>query len=435
MKSPNLDEAEPESSLTDGLLLAALSEQSSEALTRSGLVLIAKNEIEEALERLRIAAKRSYMPAMLEVARILLFLRDATADVQEAQELLQACERAGDPQASYLLAMVELGRPDRQRDPDRILRRLRHAAQRGFIPALRGLALLAGRGARRGDQVTACMLMSEAANAGDATSALLLAERWRLADGVAADPARAEHMLRQLLAAGHSPLPVVPARRLGWPAGSEDDVSQLDIGSALRAPTARVLSANPSVRLIEGLLTPEECRFLIAMARPYLRRSRAFDPDQQAAGEYAIRTSSDAAFDVTMEDFYLRLLQARIAEAGGCALRQGEPLVVLSYAPTQHYLPHRDYLPPAALAARQPGAGQRRTTVCVYLNSVAAGGQTRFLVPGIDVEPVAGNAVVFENLHPDGRPDPDSQHAGMPVITGEKWLATLWLRERNFRRY
>jgi len=410
-------------------------QQSVESLTQSGLALIAENQIALALERLRIAARRGYIPAMVEAARVLLYLSDAATDVAEAEQYLLTAEGSGDPQASYLLATVALGERSGQRDDVLILKRLRHAAQRGFIPALRGLALLAGRGARRGDQVTASMLLGEAASAGDAVSALLLAERWRMADGVAAEPARAEHMARQLMAAGHSPLPAVPAGRQGWPAGSDDDISAIDVSDALRAPKAQILSLNPSVRSIEGLLTAEECRFLIAMARPHLRRSRAFDPDQQSAGEYAIRTSSDTAFDVTMEDFYLRLLQTRIAAAGGCELRQGEPLVVLSYAPGQHYLPHRDYLPPAALAARQPQAGQRRTTVCVYLNPVVAGGQTRFLAPGIDVEPVAGNAVIFENLHPDGRPDPDSQHAGMPVIAGEKWLATLWLRERNFRRY
>jgi hypothetical protein len=37
--------------------------------------------------------------------------------------------------------------------------------------------------------------------------------------------------------------------------------------------------------------------------------------------------------------------------------------------------------------------------------------------------------------HADGRPDPDTLHAGVPVERGEKWLATLWLRQRRYRDF
>jgi hypothetical protein len=43
--------------------------------------------------------------------------------------------------------------------------------------------------------------------------------------------------------------------------------------------------------------------------------------------------------------------------------------------------------------------------------------------------------VVFDNLFADGRPDPDSLHAGTPVERGEKWLATLWIRQRRYRDF
>jgi hypothetical protein len=43
--------------------------------------------------------------------------------------------------------------------------------------------------------------------------------------------------------------------------------------------------------------------------------------------------------------------------------------------------------------------------------------------------------VIFDNLAPDGQPDPRTLHAGLPVREGEKWLATLWLRERRYRAF
>lgn len=45
----------------------------------------------------------------------------------------------------------------------------------------------------------------------------------------------------------------------------------------------------------------------------------------------------------------------------------------------------------------------------------------------LDVVPVKGNAVFFsyERAHPIAR----TRHGGAPVIAGEKWIATKWLRQ------
>lgn len=80
-------------------------------------------------------------------------------------------------------------------------------------------------------------------------------------------------------------------------------------------------------------------------------------------------------------------------------------------------------------------AGNRTRTICVYLNHVEAGGETVFPRADVSVAPVPGRAVVFDKLFADGRPDSESLHAGLPVTRGEKWLATLWLRERRYRGY
>ena len=40
---------------------------------------------------------------------------------------------------------------------------------------------------------------------------------------------------------------------------------------------------------------------------------------------------------------------------------------------------------------------------------------------------------VAPNVKPDGSPDADTLHAGMPVGQGRKWLATLWMRARPLR--
>ena len=44
------------------------------------------------------------------------------------------------------------------------------------------------------------------------------------------------------------------------------------------------------------------------------------------------------------------------------------------------------------------------------------------------VKPKKGDALLFYSLKPSGQVDPKSLHAGCPVISGDKWSATKWLR-------
>jgi hypothetical protein len=71
----------------------------------------------------------------------------------------------------------------------------------------------------------------------------------------------------------------------------------------------------------------------------------------------------------------------------------------------------------------------------VYLNDVQEGGETVFPDRDVTVRPKRGRAVMFRNLLADGSPDVHSLHAGMPVLAGEKWLATSWIRTRPLRQF
>jgi len=225
-------------------------------------------------------------------------------------------------------------------------------------------------------------------------------------------------------------LPLIGGAAATRTAGGAGSIAKL---SEVRA--VRHLADCPRVDRIDGLFSAEECRFLVAMARPLLKRSTVHDPSSGDASSLPVRTSSDAAFDVMHEDVLMRLMIVRMARAAGLEPSHGEPLIVLNYQRGEAYRPHRDYLAPSALAARRPEAGQRRATVCAYLNTVDEGGGTSFPDLALQSPAEAGAAVVFDNLRPDGSPEPRSLHAGDPVIRGEKWLATLWLRERPIRDF
>ena len=258
---------------------------------------------------------------------------------------------------------------------------------------------------------------------------LLMAERLAHGEGCEAQPDVAADLWTQIEANGFARLPAFTLP----PPGAAAPPRQLALEDALQPPPARAVCERPRVSVIDRLLSADECRLLIASARPYLKHSATIDPATGQALKIEIRTSSDTSVDPLLETSALRLVQLRMAAAAGIDLPHAERLTVLRYAPGEEYRPHRDYAPPGAIERDRPLAGNRLRTICVYLNAVEAGGATEFPVPGLRVDPVPGRAVIFDNLHPDGRPDPDSLHAGTPVEAGEKWLATLWIRQGRYR--
>jgi TPR repeat protein len=393
--------------------------------------LIARHAMEEAAGWNHRAAEAGFVPAQIELARMHLHGVGMPRNPQVAVHWLQRAEAAGHPVAAYMLAMIAVGGIAAQRD-GRINQRAMAALNAGFAPALRAVAIHFGRKPDPQDQQRCVQLLEHAAARGDWVAALLLSERLARGEGCDVDTASAEDFREQLQNGGIAPLPALSVPHV---AAAPVPAGRLGLEDALQPPAARTLSERPRVQVIDGLLSADECRLLIAAARPMLRRSTAFDPQTGEPLPVQIRTSSDASFDPMVEDLSLRLVQLRMASAAGMELVQAEHLVVLDYEPGQEYRPHRDYRPPESLRGDVPEAGNRARTICVYLNEPEAGGETEFPVAGVKVAPQAGRAVIFDNLLADGSPDVDSLHAGLPVERGEKWLATLWLRQRRYRAY
>ena len=195
----------------------------------------------------------------------------------------------------------------------------------------------------------------------------------------------------------------------------------------------RVLQTMQSPRLVVfgELLSVEECETLIADARRRLARSLTVET--RTGGEMLnIDRTSDGMFFERGESELVQRIEARIARLLNWPLEYGEGLQVLRYAPGAQYRPHYDYFDPA-----EPGTtsilqrgGQRVATLVMYLGEPAQGGATTFPDVGLEVAPQRGSAVFFSYDRPD--PSTRTLHGGAPVLAGEKWVATKWLREREF---
>ena len=175
--------------------------------------------------------------------------------------------------------------------------------------------------------------------------------------------------------------------------------------------------------MFPSLFNEAECDFLIDVAKPQLAPSRVVDPQTGQLVANPVRTSDAAGFPLMAESPAIHALCRRLASASGTQVNQGEPLQILRYRPGQEYRPHFD--------AIEGADNQRILTFLVYLNDDYRGGETRFESTGIEFKGRKGDGLLFRNANTEGQPDLRSQHTGLPVLKGEKFLASRWIRERS----
>jgi prolyl 4-hydroxylase len=194
-----------------------------------------------------------------------------------------------------------------------------------------------------------------------------------------------------------------------------------------------VLSAmsDPNIVVIGDFLSTQECDALIEGAKPRMARSLTVETESGGEEINADRTSNGMFYSRAETELIARI-ERRLAQLTRWPVENGEGLQILHYRPGAQYKPHYDYFDP-----HEPGTptilkrgGQRVATILMYLHEPEAGGGTVFPDARLTVAPKKGHAVFFS--YNRAHPITKSLHGGEPVVRGEKWVATKWLREAKF---
>lgn len=187
----------------------------------------------------------------------------------------------------------------------------------------------------------------------------------------------------------------------------------------------------PHIVVFGNVLSDEECSALMEAARRRLTRSLTVAVKTGGEELNGDRTSRGMFF-TRGEDELVNRIEARLARLLDWPVENGEGLQVLQYLPGAEYKPHYDYFDPAESGTPSilKRGGQRVATLIMYLCAPEAGGATVFPDVGLEVAPQRGHAVFFSYDRPHA--STLSLHGGAPVLAGEKWVATKWLREKQF---
>lgn len=324
----------------------------------------------------------------------------------EADRWLLLAAAGGEPEALYTIATRQMH------------------SRAGAVAVAPQMADAAAKGSPSATRLVAVMRASGIGFPRDDAAAIEAV--WRLARAGAA-PMRSE--LGALLILQHKDDLDAAALLSGGEPRAWDDVARRLTLSPRPPPAPERLSASPEVFVFRDVIPRAVCAYIIARSAPRLAPAMVYDPRGGGMMRDPLRSSATASLSPLDLDLALVAVNRAIAAVAGLPEPHGEFLSVMRYRPGEQYRPHLDAIPPGPDLERN---GQRVKTALLYLNDGYEGGETAFLSAGLKVKGRPGDIVIFSNVLGDGRGDPASRHAGLPVRSGEKWLASKWFRERIF---
>lgn len=214
--------------------------------------------------------------------------------------------------------------------------------------------------------------------------------------------------------------------------------------SSITSIPFQVLSWNPRALFFPNFATKEQCESIIELVRKSLAPSSlALRKGETVENTKDIRTSS-GKFVSANEDKSgtLDFIEEKIAKATLIPRSHGEPFNVLRYEIGQKYNCHYDVFNPEEYG---PQKSQRVASFLLYLSNVEEGGETMFPFEnfqnigieydykkciGLKVKPRQGDGLLFYSTFINGTIDMTSLHGSCPVIKGQKWVATKWIRDQ-----
>ncbi len=179
----------------------------------------------------------------------------------------------------------------------------------------------------------------------------------------------------------------------------------------------------PLIVILGNVLSDEECDDLINLSKDKIHRSKISN-----ARVDNMRTSSSTFLEES-ENIIVSRIEKRISQIMNIPTEHGEGLQILNYQIGQEYKAHFDFFTSTNKVINNP----RISTLVMYLSDVEHGGETYFPKLNFSVSPQKGMAVYFEYFYNDQDLNEQTLHGGAPVIVGNKWAATQWMRRKRIK--
>lgn len=178
-----------------------------------------------------------------------------------------------------------------------------------------------------------------------------------------------------------------------------------------------------------NFITNEENDYILQSAKSSFKRSSVL------FGSSTKRRVSDNAW-LYLNDPVIYNIVARVCHLTNIHPSHSEAMQVVRYKKGGYYKPHHDAscTPIYESMKFEKIGGQRIVTMIIYLNDNFKGGETNFPNLKKEFKPEKNKGLLFYPLERDGRKcHPKALHGGKEILEGEKYIATIWLREKRIK--
>lgn len=203
--------------------------------------------------------------------------------------------------------------------------------------------------------------------------------------------------------------------------------SEYTAESYLDLPSAKIFT-------VPDFVTPDECNILMEKGRPLLKRATVAADDgtsvvsENRKANQAVYTFAKPMSTDPLWPLYARVFKMLNQYVGFNLAPPGqEEFTIIQYNEDDQYTPHCDGTCDGSLHHK---AGRVATAV-LYCKTPERGGATTFTKADVFINPKPGMATFFsyKDVNSGHMDDGFTEHSGCPVIDGEKWISTVWMRE------
>lgn len=182
------------------------------------------------------------------------------------------------------------------------------------------------------------------------------------------------------------------------------------------------------IKIVDNILTETECNELLQMGL----KNGLTKANTLGENITSYRSADNTWIWETNE--LITKIQTIIQNESGLPIENQEKIHIVKYGIGGEYKTHHDFFHPNTdyYDSSMGTSGQRVFSFLFYLNDDFTGGETQFPKKDTIVTPQTGRLLIWRNLNEDGTLDYDSLHAGLPVESGEKNIAIVWVRENPF---
>jgi prolyl 4-hydroxylase len=181
-------------------------------------------------------------------------------------------------------------------------------------------------------------------------------------------------------------------------------------------------------KVYPNFITDEEATYI-------LNQSKLKFEDSTVVGGHNFNIRKSKTCWLSKSDNKIKNIIQRVCNIGNYPFKNCEDSQVVKYDPNGYYNEHHDSCcdnNDKCIEFNDRG-GNRIVTMVIYLNDGFDGGATRFVNLNKNIKPNKNSGILFYPMNKKGDKCHDNAlHAGLPIVSGQKYIANVWIREHDF---